>query len=59
MPPIDWNVPPDPHEIEQLRDNARLSWADKLDWLEEMQRLALFLQKQSATRIKPRTQLND
>ncbi len=52
-PNINWNVPPDPQEIEQLRDAARLSWADKLDWLEEMQRLALFLQKQHAPRTDP------
>ncbi len=43
-PNINWNVPPDPQEIEQLRQAARLSWAEKLEWLEQMQRMALWMQ---------------
>ena len=46
-PSIDWTVPPDPQEIEQLRAVARLSWPEKLQWLEEMQRMVEFIQQNS------------
>ena len=44
MPPIDWSVPPDPQEIEQLCDIADWPLWDRLDWLEEAQLIVESLQ---------------
>lgn len=46
-PLTNWTVPPDSQEIEQLRMAARLSWSEKLQWLEEMQRMVEFIQRPS------------
>lgn len=56
---INWNVPPDPQEIEQLRDAARLSWPEKLQWLEEMQRIALWMQSHAINPNQPNNSDND
>ena len=36
---IDWSIPVAPQELEQLREVARLPLSQKLEWLEESQRL--------------------
>ncbi|BCM91187.1 hypothetical protein IAD21_03051 [Abditibacteriota bacterium] len=55
---IDWTVPPDPQEIERLRETARLSWPEKLQWLEEMQRLVEFINPQP-TQLQLNLQIPD
>ncbi len=42
---IDWTVPPDPAEIEQLRELARMPFSEKLAWLAQAQDLVEHLQK--------------
>jgi len=37
------SLPPDPHELAQLRRFAKLSFAEKVRWLEAAHRLALKL----------------
>ena len=49
-PQIDWSVPPSREEIEQLREVARLPLWVKLEWLEQMQKIAEHMQKQHAQR---------
>lgn len=56
-PKIDWTVPPDPEEIENLRSFAALSMWDKLQWLEEAQRMVEHMngqrpQQESKERLK-------
>ncbi len=47
IPLINWTVPPDPQEIEQLRRTARLPWPEKLQWLEQMHRRVEFMRLRS------------
>lgn len=51
MPTINWDVLPDPQELAQLRDAARLPLGERLEWLEQMQRIALHLQQQRLNRL--------
>jgi hypothetical protein len=51
---INWNVPPDPMEIEQLREVAKLPYWEKLKWLAQAGRMADHLQKQHAERMNQR-----
>lgn len=41
---IDWTVPPDPAEIEQLRELAKLPFSEKLKWLAKAQQIVEHLQ---------------
>ncbi|PQV63826.1 hypothetical protein B1R32_10830 [Abditibacterium utsteinense] len=52
FPFIDWTVAPDPYEIENLRDAARLPLWEKLEWLEAAQRLVEQIESGRALRQK-------
>ena len=52
FPFIDWTVAPDPYEIENLRDAARLPMWEKLEWLEAAQLFAEQMETQRALRQK-------
>lgn len=45
FPDIDWTIPADPHEIEQLRQQAKWPLWAKLEWLESAQIMAQSLEK--------------
>lgn len=51
FPAINWDVAPDSYEIEGLRDMARLPLWEKLEWLEEMQLFAEWMQEQRRQRL--------
>lgn len=39
FPEIDWTIPADPHEIAQLREQAKWPLWEKLEWLESAQEM--------------------
>jgi hypothetical protein len=47
--PHDWERGWDDHELKQLQRLAKLSFAEKLDWLEEAYRLVLQMQRGKST----------
>jgi hypothetical protein len=49
---IDWTVPPDPAEIEQLREVAKLPFSEKLKWLAQVGRMAEHMEKSRAERLR-------
>lgn len=49
FPEIDWTVAPDPHEIAQLREQAKWPLWEKLEWLESAQ---IMVDSMNAYRLK-------
>ena len=49
---IDWSVPPDPVEIEQLREVAKLPFSEKLKWLAQVGTMFEHMEKSRAERIQ-------
>ena len=47
---IDWTVPADPAEIEQLREMAKLPFSEKLKWLAQAQRMIEHMQRSRESR---------
>jgi hypothetical protein len=51
---IDWSVPPDPTEIEQLREVAKLPFSEKMKWLAQAQGIVESLQRNHQQRLEER-----